>query len=105
MSDELQNTHHNHINLENVNEQTECHHHNHNHIDAEDDLEKNKEDNNITTFALGDEKHTFDEEDEVKYYGIILDNRVYWRKNKSVGKFRKMQKFKGIYLKFFTKFV
>lgn len=60
MSDEIKNT--NHINLKSINEESECnHHHNHNHNDEEE----NKEGNSIITFALGDEKHPIDEEDEV----------------------------------------
>ena len=92
MSDEIQNTDHNHINLDNINEHSECHHHNHNHIDNEVETEKISEGTSIITFAIGDDKHPIDEEDEVKLNFIILmkDYRVYWRKNKGFGKFRKM---------------
>ena len=66
MSDEIQKT--NHCDHNSINEQSVCNHHDHNHIENEDDVDENKKGSSIITFALGDDKHPIDEEDEVKLF-------------------------------------
>jgi hypothetical protein len=85
----LLSVNHNNNDDENKNNHDNQHEH-YCHECGHDNEKKNEE--NIVTFALGDENHRISEDDEVilKLNNVFLDYRIYWRKNQSLRKFRKM---------------
>ena len=67
MTDTNHNASHHHINIENINLNSEepSNHHIHSH---ECDHSHHNEDNGIITFKLGDENHPIEEDDEVTLF-------------------------------------